>query len=56
MASYSGTQMVKPIRRAVVVGGGFIRLEAFLHSLTRAFVVLMIRSRVAPGDAGRQLF
>ncbi len=27
MANYSGIQMVKPVRRAVVVGGGFIGLE-----------------------------
>ena len=27
MSNYSGIQMVKPVRRAVVVGGGFIGLE-----------------------------
>lgn len=43
MARYSGIQMVKPVRRAVVVGGGFIGLETAENLIHIGFDVTLIQ-------------
>jgi len=43
MYSYSGIQMVKPVRRAVVVGGGFIGLEMAENLVHLGFEVTLIQ-------------
>ncbi len=43
MANYSGIQMVKPVRRAVVVGGGFIGLEMAENLIHLDFEVTVIQ-------------
>ena len=43
MYHYSGIQMVKPIRRAVVVGGGFIGLETAENLVHLGFDVTLIQ-------------
>ena len=43
MANYSGIQMVKPARRAVVVGGGFIGLETAENLIHAGFHVTLIQ-------------
>ena len=43
MYNYSGIQMVKPIRRAVVVGGGFIGLETAENLVHVGFDVTLIQ-------------
>ncbi|HUO08327.1 MAG TPA: FAD-dependent oxidoreductase [Phycisphaerae bacterium] len=43
MFSYSGIQMVKPTRRAVVVGGGFIGLETAENLVHQGFDVTLIQ-------------
>jgi NADPH-dependent 2,4-dienoyl-CoA reductase/sulfur reductase-like enzyme/rhodanese-related sulfurtransferase len=53
MANYSGIQMVKPIRRAVVVGGGFIGLEMaenLVHLGFEVTLVEMLDQVLAPLD------
>jgi NADPH-dependent 2,4-dienoyl-CoA reductase/sulfur reductase-like enzyme len=53
MANYSGIQMVKPIRRAVVVGGGFIGLamaENLVHLGFEVTLVEMLDQVLAPLD------
>jgi NADPH-dependent 2,4-dienoyl-CoA reductase/sulfur reductase-like enzyme/rhodanese-related sulfurtransferase len=42
MYNYSGIQMVKPARRAVVVGGGFIGLEMTENLVHRGFEVTLV--------------
>jgi NADPH-dependent 2,4-dienoyl-CoA reductase/sulfur reductase-like enzyme/rhodanese-related sulfurtransferase len=43
MANYSGIQMVKPVRRAVVVGGGFIGLEMVENLVHLGFDVTLLQ-------------
>jgi len=43
MSRYSGIQMVKPVRRAVVVGGGFIGLETAENLIHIGFDVTLIQ-------------
>jgi NADPH-dependent 2,4-dienoyl-CoA reductase/sulfur reductase-like enzyme/rhodanese-related sulfurtransferase len=43
MFNYSGIQMVKPVRRAVVVGGGFIGLETAENLVHAGFEVTLIQ-------------
>jgi NADPH-dependent 2,4-dienoyl-CoA reductase/sulfur reductase-like enzyme/rhodanese-related sulfurtransferase len=43
MNCYSGIQMVKPVRRAVVVGGGFIGLETAENLIHLGFDVTLIQ-------------
>ncbi len=43
MYNYSGIQMVKPVRRAVVVGGGFIGLETAENLIHAGFDVTLIQ-------------
>ena len=43
MYRYSGIQMVKPVRRAVVVGGGFIGLETAENLIHLGFDVTLIQ-------------
>jgi NADPH-dependent 2,4-dienoyl-CoA reductase/sulfur reductase-like enzyme/rhodanese-related sulfurtransferase len=43
MYNYSGIQMVKPVRRAVVVGGGFIGLEMAENLVHAGFDVTLIQ-------------
>jgi NADPH-dependent 2,4-dienoyl-CoA reductase/sulfur reductase-like enzyme len=43
MYNYSGIQMVKPVRRAVVVGGGFIGLETAENLVHIGFDVTLIQ-------------
>jgi NADPH-dependent 2,4-dienoyl-CoA reductase/sulfur reductase-like enzyme/rhodanese-related sulfurtransferase len=43
MFSYSGIQMMKPVRRAVVVGGGFIGLETAENLVHAGFEVTLIQ-------------
>jgi len=43
MSRYSGIQMVKPVRRAVVVGGGFIGLETAENLIRIGFDVTLIQ-------------
>jgi NADPH-dependent 2,4-dienoyl-CoA reductase/sulfur reductase-like enzyme/rhodanese-related sulfurtransferase len=43
MYNYSGIQMVKPVRRAVVVGGGFIGLETAENLVHLGFNVTLIQ-------------
>ena len=43
MYNYSGIQMVKPVRRAVVVGGGFIGLETAENLVHAGFDVTLIQ-------------
>ena len=43
MSNYSGIQMVKPVRRAVVVGGGFIGLETAENLVHIGFDVTLIQ-------------
>lgn len=43
MFNYSGIQMVKPVRRAVVVGGGFIGLETAENLVHVGFDVTLIQ-------------
>jgi NADPH-dependent 2,4-dienoyl-CoA reductase/sulfur reductase-like enzyme/rhodanese-related sulfurtransferase len=43
MYKYSGIQMVKPVRRAVVVGGGFIGLETAENLIHIGFDVTLIQ-------------
>ncbi len=43
MYRYSGIQMVKPVRRAVVVGGGFIGLETAENLVHLGFEVTLIQ-------------
>ena len=43
MSNYSGIQMVKPVRRAVVVGGGFIGLEMAENLVHLGFDVTLIQ-------------
>lgn len=43
MSRYSGIQMVKPVRRAVVVGGGFIGLETAENLIHMGFDVTLIQ-------------
>ncbi len=43
MFNYSGIQMVKPVRRAVVVGGGFIGLETAENLIHVGFDVTLIQ-------------
>jgi len=43
MYKYSGIQMVKPVRRAVVVGGGFIGLEMAENLIHLGFDVTLIQ-------------
>ena len=43
MYSYSGIQMLKPVRRAVVVGGGFIGLETAENLVHLGFDVTLIQ-------------
>ena len=42
MYNYSGIQMVKPVRRAVVVGGGFIGLETAENLVHLGFDVTLV--------------
>jgi NADPH-dependent 2,4-dienoyl-CoA reductase/sulfur reductase-like enzyme len=42
MYNYSGIQMVKPARRAVVVGGGFIGLEMTENLIHLGFDVTLV--------------
>ena len=42
MSNYSGIQMVKPVRRAVVVGGGFIGLEMAENLVHVGFDVTLV--------------
>jgi len=54
MYNYSGMQMVKPVRRAVVVGGGFIGLEMAENLVHLGFdvtLVEMLDQVLAPLDA-----
>ena len=56
MYNYSGIQMVKPVRRAVVVGGGFIGLETAENLVHAGFDVTLIQkpdhvlTPLDPGD------
>ncbi len=53
MYSYSGIQFVKPVRRAVVVGGGFIGLEMaenLIHAGFDVTLVEMLDQVLAPLD------
>jgi NADPH-dependent 2,4-dienoyl-CoA reductase/sulfur reductase-like enzyme/rhodanese-related sulfurtransferase len=53
MSNYSGIQMVKPVRRAVVVGGGFIGLEMaenLIHIGFDVTLVEMLDQVLAPID------
>jgi len=53
MSNYSGIQMVKPVRRAVVVGGGFIGLEMaenLVHIGFDVTLVEMLDQVLAPID------
>jgi NADPH-dependent 2,4-dienoyl-CoA reductase/sulfur reductase-like enzyme/rhodanese-related sulfurtransferase len=43
MSNYSGIQMVKPVRRAVVVGGGFIGLEMAENLVHLGFEVTILQ-------------
>lgn len=43
MFNYSGIQMVRPVRRAVVVGGGFIGLETAENLVHAGFEVTLIQ-------------
>jgi NADPH-dependent 2,4-dienoyl-CoA reductase/sulfur reductase-like enzyme/rhodanese-related sulfurtransferase len=43
MYTYSGIQMVKPVRRAVVVGGGFIGLEMAENLIHAGFEVTLLQ-------------
>ncbi|MCX6864832.1 MAG: FAD-dependent oxidoreductase [Verrucomicrobia bacterium] len=43
MSNYVGIQMVKPVTRAVVVGGGFIGLETAENLIHRGFQVTLIQ-------------
>ena len=43
MSNYTGIQMVKPVVRAVVVGGGFIGLETAENLIHRGFDVTLIQ-------------
>lgn len=43
MSNYTGIQMVKPVTRAVVVGGGFIGLEMAENLIHRGFEVTLIQ-------------
>ena len=43
MFTYSGIQMIKPVRRAVVVGGGFIGLETAENLVHLGFKVTLIQ-------------
>ena len=43
MSNYSGIQMLKPMRRAVVVGGGFIGLEMAENLVHLGFEVTLIQ-------------
>jgi NADPH-dependent 2,4-dienoyl-CoA reductase/sulfur reductase-like enzyme/rhodanese-related sulfurtransferase len=43
MSGYAGIQMVKPVRRAVVVGGGFIGLETAENLIHIGFDVTLIQ-------------
>ena len=43
MANYTGIQMIKPVIRAVVVGGGFIGLETAENLVHRGFDVTLIQ-------------
>ena len=43
MSNYTGIQMVKPVTRAVVVGGGFIGLETAENLIHRGFEVTLIQ-------------
>jgi len=43
MFNYSGIQMVKPVRRAVVVGGGFIGLETAENLVHLGFDVTLVQ-------------
>jgi len=43
MFKYSGIQMVKPVRRAVVVGGGFIGLETAENLIHAGFDVTLVQ-------------
>ncbi|MBK6316146.1 MAG: FAD-dependent oxidoreductase [Blastocatellia bacterium] len=43
MFNYSGIQMVKPVRRAIVVGGGFIGLETAENLVHAGFDVTLIQ-------------
>ena len=43
MYNYSGIQMIKPVRRAVVVGGGFIGLETAENLVHLGFNVTLIQ-------------
>jgi NADPH-dependent 2,4-dienoyl-CoA reductase/sulfur reductase-like enzyme/rhodanese-related sulfurtransferase len=49
MYSYSGIQFVKPVRRAVVVGGGFIGLEMAENLIHAGFEVTLVEV-LAPLD------
>ena len=42
MSCYSGIQMVKPVRRAVVIGGGFIGLETAENLVHAGFEVTLV--------------
>jgi NADPH-dependent 2,4-dienoyl-CoA reductase/sulfur reductase-like enzyme/rhodanese-related sulfurtransferase len=44
MYNYSGIQMIKPVRRAVVVGGGFIGLETAENLVHIGFDVTLIQN------------
>ncbi len=53
MYSYSGMQFVKPARRAVVIGGGFIGLETaenLIHAGFEVTLVEMLDQLLAPLD------
>ncbi len=56
MFNYSGIQMVKPVTRAVVVGGGFIGLETAENLVHLGFNVTLIQKpdsctvSAGPGD------
>jgi NADPH-dependent 2,4-dienoyl-CoA reductase/sulfur reductase-like enzyme/rhodanese-related sulfurtransferase len=43
MSNYVGIQMIKPVTRAVVVGGGFIGLETAENLIHRGFEVTLIQ-------------
>ncbi len=43
MVNYSGIQTVKPVMRAVVVGGGFIGLETAENLVHRGFDVTLVQ-------------
>ena len=43
MSNYVGIQMVKPVTRAVVIGGGFIGLETAENLIHRGFEVTLIQ-------------